>query len=98
MSTQTRDLILRLLQELRFEELGYPIVDVVDRYGDYHTGQFSNQEIVRILEEMYDEVAVEYEDAEVEQSNQTSMMDVEFEMDFDSDTLISTSEADQDDD
>ena len=96
MSTQTRDLILRLLQELRFEELGYPIVDVVDRYGDYHTGQFSNEEIVRILEEMYDEVAVEYEDAE--QSNQTSMMDVEFEMDFDSDTLISTSEADQDDD
>ncbi len=96
MSTQTRDLILRLLQELRFEELGYPIVDVVDRYGDYHTGQFSNEEIVRILEEMYDEVAVEYEDAE--QSNQTSMMDVEFEMDFDSDILISTSEADQDDD
>ena len=93
MSTQTRDLILRLLQELRFEELGYPIVDVVDRYGDYHTGQFSNEEIVRILEEMYDEVAVEYEDAE--QSNQTSMMDVEFEMDFDSDTLISTSEDEE---
>ena len=66
MSTQTRDLILRLLQELRFEELGYPIVDVVDRYGDHHTGQFSNEEIVRILEEMYDELT-EYEDAE--QSN-----------------------------